>query len=75
MCGDALERLNPQLLEQFDDEEQPSHEVVRLLEENARLRALAIELSNLLGNLPDGEWGAALTSADAIRSIRRKAAP
>ena len=35
--------------------------------------ALAVELSRLVGNLPDGEWGAALTSADAIRSIRRRA--
>lgn len=74
MSGDALERLSPQLLEEFDDDESPSNEVMRLLEENARLRALAVELSNLLGNLPDGEWRAALTSADAIRSIRRKAA-
>ena len=71
---DALEVLTPHLLEEFDDDEAPSTEILRLLEENARLRALAVELSNLLGNLPDGEWRAALTSADAIRSIRRKAA-
>ncbi len=30
-----------------------------LLEENARLRALAAELSNLLGDLPAQEWSAA----------------
>ena len=71
---DALERLTPHLLEKFDDDEAPSNEILRLVEENARLRALAVELSNLLGNLPDGEWRAALTSADAIRSVRRKAA-
>jgi hypothetical protein len=71
---DARELLSPQLLEEFDDDDSPSDEVMRLLEENARLRALAVELSNLLGNLPHGEWGATLTSADAIRSIRRKVA-
>ena len=74
LSDDALELLTPQLLEDFDDDETPSNEVVRLLEENARLRALAVELSNLLGDLPNVEWGAALNSADAIRSIRRKIA-
>ena len=74
MSGDAPERLSPQLLEEFDDDETPSNEVIRLLEENAQLRALAVELSNLLGNLPNEEWRAALTSAAAIRSIRRKIA-
>jgi hypothetical protein len=74
MSGDALERLSPRLLEEFDDDEAPSNEVMRLLEENARLRALAVELSNLLGNLPNAEWGAALATADAIRSVRRKTA-
>ncbi|WP_212496016.1 hypothetical protein [Bradyrhizobium japonicum] len=74
MSDDALERLSPQLLEEFNDDESLSNEVMRLLEENARLRALAVELSNLLGDLPSGEWDAALTSPDAIRSIRRKIA-
>ncbi|AHY55267.1 hypothetical protein [Bradyrhizobium japonicum] len=74
MSDDALERLSPQLLEEFNDDESPSNEVMRLLEENARLRALAVELSNLLGDLPSGEWDAALASPDAIRSIRRKIA-
>ena len=69
---EAIELLSPHLLEEFDEDESPSNEVMRLLEENARLRALAVELSNLLGNLPDDEWGAALTSSDAIRSIRRR---
>jgi hypothetical protein len=71
---DALELLSPQLLEEFDDDQSPSNEVLQLLEENARLRALNVELSNLLGDLPDIAWGAALTSAEAIRSIRRKIA-
>jgi len=61
-------------MQEFDDDESPSNEVLQLLEENARLRALNVELSNLLGDLPDIAWGAALTSADAIRSIRRKIA-
>ena len=71
--SDASERLSPQLLEEFHDDESPSSEVLLLLEENARLRALTVELSNLLGNLPDREWGAASTLANAARSVRRKA--
>src|SRR6185312_12732437 len=37
----------------FPDDESPSDDVFWLLEENARLRALAIRLSNLLGDLPE----------------------
>jgi len=74
VSDDALELLSPQLREEFDDDETPSDEVLQLLEENARLRALNVELSNLLGDLPNVAWGAALTSAEAIRSIRRKIA-
>lgn len=74
IVADALELLSPQLVEQFDDDESPSNEVLRLLEENARLRALAVELSKLVGNLPQDEWGAAMTSMEAIRSIRRRIA-
>ena len=33
-----------------------SHNVLSLSKENARLRALAVGLSNLLGNLPVREW-------------------
>ncbi|MCP3474983.1 hypothetical protein NLM33_32190 [Bradyrhizobium sp. CCGUVB1N3] len=62
--NDAFGRLSPQLLEEFDDDESPSDEVLRLLEENARLRALAVELSNLVGNLSNREWNAALTPAE-----------
>ncbi|MGV7212705.1 hypothetical protein [Bradyrhizobium sp. UFLA05-112] len=61
--SDAFGLLSPQLLEEFDDDESPSDEVLRLLEENARLRALAVELSNLLGNLPNRDWDAALMPA------------
>lgn len=39
----------------FPDDKSPSDDVFWLLEENARLRALAIRLSNLLGDLPEGE--------------------
>ncbi|MGY8666099.1 hypothetical protein Q3C01_27615 [Bradyrhizobium sp. UFLA05-109] len=63
----AFGRLSPQLLEEFDDDESPSDEVLMLLEENARLRALAVELSNLVGNLSDREWDAALTPAEDRR--------
>ena len=54
----------------FKDDELPRqglHNVLSLSEENARLRALAIELSNLLGDLPVREW------EDAARSCRNKA--
>jgi hypothetical protein len=54
---ELLAALSP-LLDEVDglreDEarEQESNNVMLLLEENARLRKLAVKLSNLLGNLP-----------------------
>jgi hypothetical protein len=72
MSSDAF-KLSPQLLEEFDDDESPSDEVLRLLEENARLRALAVELSNLLGNLSGREWNAALAPVDPATPDRGKA--
>jgi hypothetical protein len=72
MSSDAV-LLSPQLLEEFDDDESPSDEVLRLLEENARLRALAVELSNLLGNLSGREWNAALAPVAPAIPDRRKA--
>ena len=71
--NDAFGLLSPQLLEEFDDDESPSDEVLRLLEENARLRALAVELSNVIGNLPNRDWDAALKSADLATPDRPKA--
>ena len=65
--------LSPQLLEEFDDDETPPDNVLRLLEENARLRALAVELSKLVGNLPGREWDAALAPKDPATPDRRKA--
>jgi hypothetical protein len=52
-----------------DDEPQRQelHNIVSLSEENARLRALAVELSNLLGDFPVREW------EDAARYYRNKA--
>jgi hypothetical protein len=52
-----------------DDESprQEPHDVLSLLKENARLRALAVGLSNLLGDLPARAW------EDAARSCRDKA--
>jgi hypothetical protein len=73
MSSDAFKLLSPQLLEEFDDDESPSDEVLRLLEENARLRALAVELSNLLGNLSGREWNAALAPLDPATPDRGKA--
>jgi len=49
----------------FRDRESPRREL--LSKENARLRSLAVGLSNLLGNLPVREW------EDAGRSHRNKA--
>ena len=46
---------------------QEPHNLLWLSKENARLRALAVGLSNLLGNLPVHEWD------DAARSQRDKA--
>jgi hypothetical protein len=46
---------------------QEPHNLLSLSKENARLRALAVGLSNLLGNLPVREWD------DAARSQRDKA--
>src|SRR4051812_20963347 len=37
----------------FVDDETPPDDIFWLLEENARLRALAIQLSNLVGDLPN----------------------
>ena len=41
-----------------DDEthRQEIHNILTLRKENAKLRALAVELSNLLGDLPVREW-------------------
>jgi len=61
--GDEFFDLLSPLLEEaatFKDNETPRWE--SLSKENARLRALAVALSNLLGNLPVREW------EDAARS-------
>jgi hypothetical protein len=51
--------LSPLLEEALRDEESPRQgirNVLSLREENARLRALAVKLSNLVGDLPVQEW-------------------
>jgi hypothetical protein len=61
--GDKFFNLSSPLLEEaatFEENESPRQE--SLSKENARLRALAVELSNLLGDLPVREW------EDAARS-------
>jgi hypothetical protein len=61
--GDEFFDLLSPLLEEaatFKDSQSPCREL--LSKENARLRALAVELSNLLGDLPVREW------EDAARS-------
>ncbi|WP_140976754.1 hypothetical protein [Bradyrhizobium guangdongense] len=63
---DFFELLSRQLGEtaEFPDDESPSNDVVWLLEENARLRALAVKLSSLVGDLSDREWRSALAAAE-----------
>ena len=48
-----------------DDElhRQEIHNILKLRKENAKLRALAVKLSNLLGDLPAGEWEDAVAHA------------
>jgi hypothetical protein len=48
-----------------DDElhRQELHNILKLRNENAKLRALAVKLSNLLGDLPAGEWEDAVAHA------------
>jgi hypothetical protein len=58
-----FEQMSPQLRE-AEDEETPENDVFWLLEENARLRSLAVKLSTLVGDLPDREWRNALAAAD-----------
>jgi hypothetical protein len=52
--------LSPLLGEALRDEDSPPRQgignVLSLREENARLRALAVKLSNLVGDLPVREW-------------------
>ena len=51
--------LSPLLEEALRDEKSPRQgirNVLSLREENARLRALAVKLSNLVGDLPVREW-------------------
>jgi hypothetical protein len=40
----------------FPEDEAPPHDVMSLLEQNARLRAVAVKLSRLVGDLPKQEW-------------------
>ena len=71
--GDEFLDLLSPLLEKtatFKNDESPRqglHDVLSLSAENARLRALAVELSNLLGDLPVREWD------DAAQSYRNEA--
>ena len=74
--GDEFFDLLSPLLEEaasFPDDESPRqgiHNVLSLREENARLRALAVNLSNLVGDLPVREWEDAV-AACAGRPLMR----
>ena len=65
---DFFDMLSPLLKEDatFPNEDLPPQEpqdiLSLLLEENARLRALAVALSNLLGDLPVREWEHAMAA-------------
>jgi hypothetical protein len=57
--GDEFSDVLSPLLEAaatFPDHESLRQAFLLLLEKNARLRALAVKLSNLLGDLPAREW-------------------
>ncbi len=73
---DFFELLSPQLGEVagFPEEEAPENDVLWLLEENARLRALAIKLSNLVGELSQRDWRNALAAAD-LATLERARSP
>jgi hypothetical protein len=64
---DFFDLLSPLLEEAATLEDNESPRLESLWKENARLRALAVELSNLLGDLPIREW------EDAARSYCNKA--
>jgi hypothetical protein len=73
---DFFDVLSPLLQEDaaFPNESsaQGDHDMVSLLlEENARLRALAIQLSNLLGDLPVREWEHAMATPPIMPSACR----
>ena len=58
-CDEFFNDLSLPLEDALPDEESPrqrTRNVLSLREENARLRALAIKLSNLVGDLPIREW-------------------
>jgi hypothetical protein len=71
--GEELFDVLSPLLEEaatFSDDEPPCqgiHNAPSLIEENARLRVLAVKLSNLVGDLPVQKW------KNAARSCRDKA--
>jgi hypothetical protein len=66
VTDDFFELLSSQLGEGggFSDDESPANDVLWLLEENARLRSLAVALSTLVGDLSDREWRNALAAAE-----------
>ncbi|SDP05602.1 hypothetical protein [Afipia sp. GAS231] len=54
-----LAALSPLLEEAgtFESQQAEANDLLQLLEENARLRKLAVKLSNLLGDLPERAAG------------------
>ena len=74
--GDEFFDLLSPLLEEAasspDDESprQGNHNVLSLRKENARLRALAVNLSNLVGDLPVREWEDAVAACADHPSMR-----
>lgn len=65
-----LAALSPLLeeAEMFESQQAKANDLLRLLEENARLRKLAVKLSNLLGDLP--ERGAGEIQPEPARGSR-----
>jgi hypothetical protein len=69
VLGPAVEEVAALQKDEFPHQE--TKELVLLLEENARLRKLAIQLSNFLGDLPPFSFPAAPTGADETVSDGR----
>ena len=71
--GPALEEVAG--LQRDESPHQETNDLLLLLEENARLRKLAVQLSNLLGDLPAREWedaGAGGADSPPVRCLPKR---
>jgi hypothetical protein len=75
VLGPALEEVAE--LQRDESPHQEANDLLLLLEENARLRKLTVQLSNLLGDLPPFSFPATSTRGQMrpspVRSVQRRA--